>query len=258
LQSKIKQGKKKENEKLANIARMEAQKRKKREAQEKRARHLQMMEEHAIKRREKMALKKARGLEHDSTSRALQEAAINIRRCEVELSFDASSLEETLREMLSKHGEIESMKKNIKGGLDIRYTTASAAKSLLRSKRNNKIQAQVVFPVTPVVIKQHCVYYKPESWIIDQEVLNATAEFFSSIFAVQQVKKSRNAVLIVLEDRETRDQMVKQGKTRKWRILGRLLPPCNPGLPPAINKRKAKQQPRKSKKGKNKVNGNCA
>merc|ERR1712087_788718 len=95
-------------------------------------------------------------------------------------------------------------------------------------------------PITPVVIKQHCMYYQPENDSIDQELLNATAEFFSSISLVQQVKKMRNAVLIVFEDGTTRDQMVKQSTCSSWKILDRLIGHCLPGLPEPQNKRKCK------------------
>lgn len=220
--------------------------------------HEQLMREQRKRTEEKKKKQAINQRKHVANSTEAQGHAIERRRCEVELSFDASTLGDTLREMLSKHGEIESMKPNIKGGLDIRFTTAKAAKSLLRSKKDNHITAQVSFPVTPVVIKQHCLYYKPEAWIIDQDVLNATAEYFSSISQVQQVKKMRNAVLIVFEDEETRDQMVKRSRTSRWKILGRNIGPCEPGLPPAVNKRKPRAPPQKKKKKKGKANGRRA
>jgi len=138
--------------------------------------------------------------------------------------------------------------------LDVRFVSESGAKSLLESqKKNNKINATISFPVTPVVIKQHCFYYKPVDYVIDQEVLNATAEYFSSISVVQQVKKYRNAVLVVFEDQQTRDDMVKQSEKSNWKINGRSIGACSPGLPPAVNKRKAPKplQKRRKKQGTN-------
>merc|ERR1712130_352588 len=242
-------GKKKENLKAQRSIQLECAK-KRRLAQKK---HREMLAQHARARKILEAKKAAKREEHKSRSTESQLEAIQRHRREVELSLDAGSLEETLRTMLAKHGEIEMMKKNIRGGLDVRFVTEAAAKSLLKTqKRNNKITATMSFPVTPVVIKQHCLYYKPKTWVIDQEVLNATAEYFSSISVVQQVKKLRNAVLIVFEDQESRDEMVKQSAKSNWTILGRDIGVCVPGLPPPINKRKAKKQPTKKKKKKNK------
>eukprot|EP00463_Aulacantha_scolymantha_P001341 TRINITY_DN1976_c0_g1_i1.p2 TRINITY_DN1976_c0_g1~~TRINITY_DN1976_c0_g1_i1.p2 ORF type:complete len:93 (-),score=13.97 TRINITY_DN1976_c0_g1_i1:111-389(-) len=59
-------------------------------------------------------------------------------------------------------------------------------------------------------------------------MLNATAEFFSDKVIVQQVKKMRASVLVVFEDEETRDRMVKQSQTSNWKINGHLIGPCYP------------------------------
>lgn len=259
-QQKMKLAKEREKANLLETRRKENERNrvtKEREKAQRAVKHEQLMREQRKRTEEKKRVQAINQKKHVANSSEAQGHAIERRRCEVELSFDASTLGDTLREMLGKHGEIESMKPNIKGGLDIRFTTAKAARSLLRSKNDNMITAQVSFPVTPVVIKQHCLYYKPEAWIIDQEVLNATAEYFSSISQVQQVKKMRNAVLIVFEDEETRDQMVKRSSTSRWKILGRNIGPCEPGLPPAVNKRKPRAPPqkKKKKKGKSQANG---
>lgn len=201
--------------------------------------HHRMMDEHKAIKKEKLALKKIAQIEHAKKSALDIAAAITRQQCSVELSFDALTLEETLREMLSKHGEIEWMKKNIRGGLDIRYKTVQGAKNLIRSKRSNKISAEVAFPIAPVVIKQHALYFKPE-WEIDQEVLNASADFFSAMAVVQQIKKYRAAVLVVFEDQATRDQTVKDSQHGRWKICGHSIGPCFAGLPPYINKRKAR------------------
>lgn len=220
-----------------------------------RKKHELMMKEHARARKKKQAAKAIQHEQHQASTVESQEEAIQRHQREVELSFDAGVLEETLREMFSKHGEIEYMKKNIKGGLDIRFVSERGAKSLLKSqKKNNKINATMSFPVTPVVIKQHCFYYKPVEYIIDQEVLNATAEYFSSISVVQQVKKFRNAVLVVFEDQQARDEMVKKSEKTNWKINGRSIGACSPGLPPAVNKRKA-PKPLEKKRKKQATNG---
>merc|ERR1712141_69350 len=105
-----------------------------------------------------------------AASKEAQAGAILRHQREVEIAFDITSMEEQIREMLSEHGEIESVKKTIKGGLLIRFATAEAATNLLATKKETTINATLTFPVTPVVIKQHSMYYKPE-FVIDQEVL---------------------------------------------------------------------------------------
>merc|ERR1712080_798874 len=130
---------------------------------------------------------------------------------------------------------------------DVRYTTVASANRLLRSKKVKNLTALVSFPATPVVIKQHCLYILPSTWIIDQNMLNATAEFFSSMVIVQQVKKMRSAVLVVFEDQETRDLIVKQSETSNWRINGHIIGSCYSGLPPPINKRRSKPNQMKTK-----------
>merc|ERR1712080_643637 len=131
---------------------------------------------------------------------------------------------------------------------DVRYTTVASANKLLRNRKVKNLTALVSFPVTPVVIKQHCLYILPTTWIIDQNMLNSTAEFFSSMVIVQQVKKMRSAVLVVFEDQETRDLIAKQSETANWSINGHMIGPCYSGLPPAINKRRSKQKPNEKKK----------
>merc|ERR1712228_750568 len=221
--------KKRENIKKANIARMEA----------------------AQRRKEIAEAKALRAPEVLAASKEAQAGAILRHQREVEIAFDITSMEEQIREMLSQHGEIESLKKNIRGGLDVRFASREAAESLLKKKSNTSISASLTFPVTPVVIKQHCLYYMPQGYVIDQEVLNATAEYFSSISVVQQVKKLRNAVLIVFEDEETRDQMVKQSTKTNWKILDHRIGPCHAGLPPAINRKRRKPQHPQTKKKRN-------
>jgi len=226
----LKAQKKKENIKKANIARNAA----------------------AQRRKEVAEAKALRAPELLAASKEAQAGAIIRHQREVEITFDITTMEEQIREMLSQHGEIESLKKNIRGGLDVRFANREAAESLLKKKSNTSISASLTFPVTPVVIKQHCLYYMPQGYVIDQEVLNATAEYFSSISVVQQVKKLRNAVLVVFEDEETRDQMVKQSEKTNWKILDHLIGPCHGGLPPAINKKRRKPQNQQKKKKKKK------
>jgi len=242
---------KQENIKKQEALRLAAIKRKK----EKRKKHAELMAKHKKIREQKLAARAEREPQHLAETEEGQAKAILRHQREVELGFDISSMEEQIRDMLSEHGEIESVKKTIKGGLLVRFATVEAAKSLLKKKSETTINASLSFPVTPVVIKQHSMYYKPEEFVIDQEVLNATAEHFSSLSVVQQVKKLRNAVLVVFEDTATRDQMVEQSKEDSWTILDHPIGVCHAGLPPPINKRKSKSNPNQHPKKKKKANG---
>lgn len=244
--------KRKENKRLHEEARLESLRKKK----ERKRQHNINMALHAERRKEKQEQKALRAPEVEQRSKEAQAEAILRHQREVELTFDISSMEEQIREMLSKHGEIESLKKNIKGGLAVRFATREGAESLLKKKKNTTINASLMFPVTPVVIKQHCLYFMPKDYVIDQEVLNATAEYFSSISVVQQVKKMRNAVLIVFEDEDTRNQMVEQSTKNNWKILDHRIGACIAGLPPALNKKRRKpQHPQKKKKRNTNTNG---
>merc|ERR1711994_618733 len=237
--ARIKQENKEENERK----RLEKIEKKK----ERKKKHEALLAEHKRLKELKVAARAAKEPQRQAQMSEDQGKAIKRHQREVELQFDITSMEEQIREMLSEHGEIESVKKTIKGGLLIRFATAEAATNLLATKKETTINATLTFPVTPVVIKQHSMYYKPE-FVIDQEVLNATAEYFSSISVVQQVKKLRNAVLIVFEDTTTRDQMVERSKEESWEILGRPIGLCHAGLPAPVNKRKARAPPPKKKK----------
>merc|ERR1712076_63682 len=221
---------------------------------ERRKKHAELMAKHKEAREQKAAARAERDPQHLAETEEAQANAIQRHQREVELGIDISSMQEQIREMLSEHGEIESVKKTIKGELLVRFATVEAAKSLLKTKKETTINASLSFPITPVVIKQHSMYYKPNEFVIDQEVLNATAEHFSSISVVQQVKKNRNAVLIVFEDTVTRDQMVEQSKEDSWTIMDHPIV-CHAGLPPAINKRKPKSKPNQQPKKKKKANG---
>lgn len=240
--------KKKENKKENDKKKLEALQKKK----EARKQHNIRTAEQQRLKKEKLEARAAKQPEHLARMTESQEEAIHRHQREVELTFDISSMEDQIREMLSKHGDVELMKKNIKGGLNVRFATREAAESLLRKKKNTTINASLMFPITPVVIKQHCLYYVPKGYVIDQEVLNATAEYFSSISSVQQVKKLRNAVLIVFEDEATRDEMVTQSTKSNWKILDNLIGACQAGLPPAINKKRRKVQHNNQQKKKKK------
>merc|ERR1712038_1079015 len=123
--------KKKENKRLHEEARLESLRKKK----ERKRQHNINMALHAERRKEKQEQKALRAPEVEQRSKEAQAEAILRHQREVELTFDISSMEEQIREMLSKHGEIESLKKNIKGGLAVRFATREGAESLLKKKK---------------------------------------------------------------------------------------------------------------------------
>jgi len=223
---------------------MKEQKRKKQEAKAaKYKQHKSLLKKHQRTRKKNLEAKATR-----KVTRIKEHEVSNIQRLhrEVDLSFDSTVLEDTLREMFAKHGKIECIINKTSGCMCVRFASESGVKSLLKS--HNEINGTVSFPITPVVINHHCFYFKPVKYTIDQEFLTATAEYFSSISVVQQVKKYREAVLVVLEDQQTRDEMVKQSEKTNWKILGRSIGACSPGLPPSRKKRKTPKVSTKIKK----------
>lgn len=182
----------------------------------------------------------------------IQAEAIARHRREVDISFDLNSIEKSLRLELEQYGEIEALTKSIKGGLVVRYKTRDSAQKLLDSYKEEVKPARLRFRVKHVIIKQHCLYFKPtpeNNWTINQDMLNATQQYFSTKVEVQQVRRMRESILVVFYDQEVRNNMLEQHPT-PIEILGAHIGPCAPGLPPAINKK------RRAKAGKPKVRKN--
>lgn len=221
---------------------------------EKKAMHLALEAKRLALKKMKKGISKEEQLENE---KKMQAHAIIRHRHEVDISFDLASIEKLLRDELTQYGEIESIKKSIKGGIVVRFKTPAAAQKLLTNYQDKTKPARLKFPIIPVVIKQHCIYFKPtekNNWMINRDMLHATKQYFASrVSSVQQVRKMRESILVVFHNQEVRDEML-QNHPLPLEILGAHIGPCSSGLPPAVNKKRVKLQVSQKPKVKNIVN----